>query len=94
MHENRESVVLVGSWQNSRRLIEADGKVALEIALSHDHCPTCASRMRFVIQRLGQRNVQYSWTYPNGRSFVQLDHPGAGLPVRQFLTDLLGVSVR
>lgn len=94
MYENRESVVRIGGWQNPRQLIESNGKIALEIALSHDHCPTCAERMRFVTRQLAARNVQYSWMYPNGRSFVQLDHPGPGLPVRQHLTDLLGVSVR
>jgi len=94
MTEPRESYVQVGSWLNRRRLIEADDKVFLEIALSHDHCPTCAERMRFVTRQLANRNVQYSWTYPNGRSFVQLAHPGAGLPVRQYLSDLLGISIQ
>lgn len=86
--------VRVGGWSNSRTVIEANGKVSLEIALSHNHCPTCSERVRYVTSKLAQRNVQYSWAYPNGpRSFIVVDAPGKGLPIKEYLMSLLNLMI-
>jgi hypothetical protein len=69
-----------------------DGKIALEIALSH-HCPTCDERIRFVSRRLDQAGVTPKWVYPDTDSaYIELDVPGDRQP-KQFLTELLGVTV-
>lgn len=87
-------LVWVGGWSNPRTIIERDGKVSLEIALTHDHCPTCASRVRHVTETLSRRNVQYNWSYPCGpSSFITVDAPGEGLPTKKYLADLLGLEI-
>lgn len=86
--------VRVSGWQNSRTVKEFDGKVALEIAIGGNHCPTCASRVRHVTEVLSRRNVQYSWTYPgSSRSFLVVDAPGDGLPVKEYLSKLLDLHI-
>lgn len=87
--------VRVGGWSNSRAVIENDdGKVALEIAIGGNHCPTCAERVRYVTEKLSRRNVQYTWMYPNGsRSFLVVDAPGSGLPVKEHLSKLLDLDI-
>jgi len=86
--------VRVGGWSNSRTVVEADGKVSLEIALSHNHCPTCSARVRHVTSHLARRNVQYSWAYPNGpRSFIVVDAPGKGLSIKEYLSGLLDLNI-
>ena len=87
--------VRVGGWSNSRAVIEGDGKVSLEVALSHDHCPTCANRVRHVTSQLARRNVQYSWTYSGygPSSFITVDAPGDGLSTKKYLGDLLGLNI-
>jgi hypothetical protein len=96
MKDRKERVVRVDEWSNGRRLIETDNKVALEIALSHNHCPTCADRVRHVNRRLDGKNVQYSWRYDEygPGSFLELDRPADGMPVTDYLSDLLGLNIR
>lgn len=95
MAQAHESYVRVGGWSNSRALIERGSKVMLEIAVGHNHCPTCADRVNYIIRKLTERNVQYSWEYPEGStSFIVVDHPGSGVPVKKYLSDLLGLSIR
>ena len=91
---NRHSVRVSG-WSNSRTVIEQDGKVMLEIALTHNHCPTCASRVRHVIEALSRRNVQYTWAYPpdSSGSFIAVAAPGDGLSVEKYLSGLLDLNI-
>lgn len=87
--------VSVGGWSNSRKVVEKGDKVMLEIALGRNHCPTCSDRVRYVTGQLAQRNVQYSWAYPEGpTSYLVVDHPGKAVPVREFLSKLLNMSIR
>lgn len=91
----RSYYVRVAGWSNSRQVLERDGKVSFEVALSHDHCPTCAARVRYITQQLANRNVQYSWKYYDGSgSFVELDAPGQGMPTEKYLSELLGLNIR
>jgi hypothetical protein len=86
----------VGGWQYSRELIEDEqaGKVKFEVAVAHNHCPTCADRIRYVSQQVSQKNLQYSWEYPGGsKSFIVLDHPGAGVSINQYLSEALGLRI-
>lgn len=95
MAQAHERQVRVGGWSNSRTLIRKNGKVMLEIAVGHNHCPTCADRVNYITRKLVERNVQYSWEYPMGStSFIVVDHPGDSVPVEKFLSDLLGLSIR
>ncbi|KKU38228.1 MAG: hypothetical protein UX51_C0004G0001 [Candidatus Azambacteria bacterium GW2011_GWF2_46_32] len=91
---NRHSVRVSG-WSNSRTVIEQDGKVMLEIALTHNHCPTCASRVRHVTEALSRRNVQYTWAYPpdSSGSFIAVAAPGDGLSVEKYLSGLLDLNI-
>ena len=91
---NRHSVRVSG-WSNRRTVIEQDGKVMLEIALSHNHCSTCASRVRHVTEALSQRNVQYTWAYPpdSSGSFIAVAAPGDGLSVEKYLSGLLDLNI-
>ena len=86
--------VRVGGWSNRRTVIVDGGKVMLEIALSHNHCSTCAERVRYVTRKLAQRNVRYSWEYPDGaKSFAVVDAPGDGLSVERYLSELLDLNI-
>ena len=91
---NRHSVRVSG-WSNRRTVIEQDGKVMLEIALTHNHCPTCASRVRHVTEALSRRNVQYTWAYPpdSSGSFIAVAAPGDGLSVEKYLSGLLDLNI-
>lgn len=96
MAESRDKrhYVRVGDWSNGRTIIETKDKVQLEIALDHNHCPTCSDRVRHVTRKLAARNVQYSWAYPEGpKSFIEVDHPGDGVCVKKHLSNLLGLSI-
>lgn len=86
--------VRVGGWSNPRTVIEEDGKVSLEVAMSHNHCTTCSERVRYVSRQLAQRNVQFSWAYPQGpRSFVVINAPGNG-QAKELLSGLLDLHIR
>lgn len=91
----RQYRVRVSGWSNSRTVIEQDGQVMLEIALTHNHCSTCASRVRHVTNALSQRNVQYSWAYPpdSSGSFIAVAAPGDGLSVEKYLSGLLDLNI-
>lgn len=91
------AMVSVSDWKFDRKLIEdlEAKKIMLEIALAHDHCPTCAKRVRHVTQMMSKRNVQYSWAYPDGaKSFLVLDHPGPNVQLTGYLSDLLELRIR
>ena len=91
---NKRHYVRVDGWSNSRTIIESGDKIQMEIALEHNHCSTCSDRVRHVTRKLAERNVQYSWAYPEGsKSFIAVDHPGDGVCVKKHLSDLLGLSI-
>lgn len=85
--------VRVGNWSNPRTVIVKDDKAALEIALSHNHCPTCAERVRYVTSQLAKRNIQYNWIYEGDKSFIQVAAPGSGLPIEEYFSTLLELTV-
>lgn len=86
--------VRVGGWSNRRTVIERPDSIALEIAMSHNHCPTCSDRVRYVTQQLSQRNVQYSWSYPSrSQSFIVVQAPGPGIPATDYLSKLLSLHI-
>jgi len=86
--------VRVSNWDNPRTLIEDGNTVMLEIALAHDHCPTCSDRVRYVNSKLSQRNIQFSWVYPEGsKSFIALTHPGKGNSITSYLASVLDLTV-
>jgi hypothetical protein len=92
--DRKECEVRVDDWSNSRTLIVEGNKASLEIALGHNHCPTCASRVRTVREALNRRNVDHEWVYPRGPvSFVKVDVP-AGVPAKKHLSRLLGLSIQ
>jgi hypothetical protein len=69
----------IRGWKHSREMIldRDGGKIMLEIALSHDHCPTCARRIRHVSEALTRRNIPHTWEYLRGEaSYIVLDYPG------------------
>jgi hypothetical protein len=86
--------VRVAGWSNPRTVIEDNGKVAMEISLSHNHCPTCASRVRYVTKQLAARNIPHAWQYPGrSESFVVVATPTDGTPVREYLSRLLNLEI-
>ena len=87
--------VYIAGWQNPRTVIENENSVAMEIALSHDHCPTCAQRVRHVNAELLRRNIEGRWVYPSGAaSFVEIPAPPVGVSAKQHLAQTLGLSIR
>ena len=86
--------VKVAHWSNLRTLIENRKSVMLEIALSHNHCATCSDRVRYVTRMLAQRNIQYSWVYPEGsKSFIEIAHPGKGVSITSYLSGVLDLAI-
>ena len=90
----KEYRVRVDGWQNSRTVIEKEGAVAMEIALSHSHCPTCAYRVRHVNAELSRRNIPGSWVYPRGAtSFIEIPAPPLGVSAKEHLGKALGLTI-
>lgn len=90
----KEYMVRVAGWQNPRMVVESEKTVALEIALSHNHCPTCAQRVRHVQSELARRNIEGHWVYPTGSSsFIEISAPPAGTSAKKHLSAALGLSI-
>lgn len=88
--------VWVSGWKHSRQIIEdfERKKVMMEIALSHDHCPTCASRVRHVSRVLERKNVQHKWEHPeDSELYLVLDHPGKNVQLAPYLSELLDLRI-
>lgn len=86
--------VRVSGWDNPRSLIIRPGKIAMEIAMAHNHCPTCARRIRQVTTELSRRNITFDWLYPKGSmSFVVLDAPAPDVSITEHLSNVLGLSI-
>lgn len=86
--------VRVFGWQNPRIVIENKGRVAMEIALAHNHCPTCARRIRHVNAELARRNIDGRWIYPEGEiSFIEISGPPRGVSAKQHLAQALGLII-
>lgn len=92
--ETKEYRVRVSGWQNPRTVIEKKSTVSMEIALSHDHCPTCSQRVRHVNAELARRNISGSWVYPYGAtSFIEIPAPPIGVSAKQHLAQALGLTI-
>lgn len=95
MSKANEFRVRVAGWSNPRTVIQRpNGTLALEIALGHNHCPTCSDRVRYVNSELSRRGVSPRWEYPYGsESFIVVDGPRAGVSVQEHLSGLLSLSI-
>ena len=90
---NKRHYVRVDGWSNARTIIETGNKVQMEIALSITLFDLFR-QVRHVTRKLAERNVQYSWAYPEGsKSFIEVDHPGDGVCVKKHLSNLLDLSI-
>jgi hypothetical protein len=90
--------VLVSGWSDLRRIIEKDGLISFQVTVhSQDrNCYTCKERVRFVKQRLADRNVQCFWTCDSDDDtlYVTIGPPPPQRPSPQmYLTFLLGLPV-
>ena len=87
--------VRVVGWQNPRVVIESEKTVAMEIAMSHDHCPTCAQRIRHINAEVARRNIQAHWVYPQGASsFIEISAPPSGVSAKEHLANALGLDIQ
>lgn len=87
--------VSVGGWSNSREVRVEGGKVQFEVGMDHNHCPTCASRVRHVTNALVRKDLPHRFIGGCGSAlYVELDGPPQGVDLRDHLGCALDITVR
>lgn len=82
--------VRVGTWSLRRELRE--GSNALEVATCRE-CDACMGRLMFVSERLARRGVPFHWLKEDNRVFVQLEQVDQDRPLKDYLSDVLGLAI-
>ena len=87
--------VCVDGWSHSREVLVVGGKVQFEVGMDHNHCATCASRVRHVTSALVRKDLPHRFIGGGGSSlFVELDGPPRGVDLRGHLGQALNIAVR
>ena len=88
----------VMGWHYSRRVIERDGLISLQVTIHHeDHgCFTCKGRISEVKELLACRNAPCFWTREpdDGYLYVTVGPPRQPTSLEEYLTFLLLSPVR
>ncbi len=87
-------LVSVAGWQNPREVRVENGSVLFEVGMDHNHCPTCASRVRYIESQLASKKVSFDWMGGRGsRLFVKFDAPGQGVSIKQYVGETLNLHI-
>ncbi|HEY9585241.1 MAG TPA: hypothetical protein VJJ02_01450 [Candidatus Paceibacterota bacterium] len=87
--------IRVDGWSNSREVLVRDGKVHFEVGMDHNHCATCASRIRHIERALSAKDTLHRFEGGGGSSlFVVLDAPPKGVELTGYLERALDITVR
>lgn len=80
-------------WASERILKKENGSILFEVAKNHNHCPTCAERLRYVENVLDKKNVKYSFRYSKkgSRTFLELEAPNTEENIRTYVGELLNL---
>lgn len=85
----------VAGWSNSREVRVEGGKVQFEVGMDHNHCPTCASRVRHVTNALVRKDIPHRFFGGGGSAlYVELDGPPQGVDLRTHIGRALNIAVR
>jgi len=85
----------VDGWSNSREVRVEGGKVQFEVGMDHNHCSTCASRVRHVEHALVRKDIPHRFFGGGGSAlFVELDGPPSGVDLRAHIGRALDITAR
>lgn len=86
--------VHVSGWTNGRRVVLDGDSVQFEVAVDHNHCPTCAERVRHVKFALSRKGIGFDWRGGCGSSlYVVLPPLPEGRELKQYLGESLDLRV-
>jgi hypothetical protein len=86
--------VRVAGWSNSREVLVRNGKVHFEVGMDHNHCPTCASRVRHIERALSEKDTLHRFDGGGGSSlYVILDAPPKGVEIKDYLGRALDITI-
>ncbi len=91
----RDCYLLVAGWRNQRHAVIEGNTLMMEVALAAcQHCPICSQRIRTVETRLRETNAKWRWESAGNGLYLAIELPAETVQVGDYLTRLLGVSIR
>ncbi|MGD1003767.1 MAG: hypothetical protein ABR884_04325 [Minisyncoccia bacterium] len=86
--------VHVSGWDHSRTVIFGDDGVQFEVGMDHNHCPTCAARVRHVERALFRKGMSADWRGGRGSAlYVVLPRLPEGRELKQYVGDALDLCL-
>ncbi len=88
-------VLQVAGWRYPRDTILEGNALKMEIArVACQHCPTCRARVETVESRLNRANVPWRWETRDTGLYLVVERPSSNGRVDNYLSGLLGLSIR
>jgi hypothetical protein len=86
--------VYVSGWSNGRQVIMNDDSVHFEVGMDHNHCPTCAMRVRHVERALSRKGISVDWRGGRGSAlYVALPCLPEGMMLKQYIGESLDLCL-
>jgi hypothetical protein len=74
-------------------VIFRDGLISFQVTVCTPVCPTCISRVAFVLEQLAQQDIQHFWTYESDLWYITFHPPTKTISGKKFLSRVLRLTM-